>query len=44
MVYEFMDALDRDTVPTPNFHDGLMVNRVMEAVEASIERRAWVPV
>jgi hypothetical protein len=28
----------------PNFHDGLMVNRVMQAVETSIERRAWVQV
>lgn len=44
MVYEFMDALDRGTLPSPDFHDGLMVNRVMDAVEASIERRGWVPV
>jgi predicted dehydrogenase len=44
MVYEFMDALDRGTVPAPNFHDGLMVNRVMDAVEASVEQRRWVTV
>ena len=44
MVYEFMDALDKGARPAPNFHDGLMVNRVMDAVESSIERRQWVRV
>lgn len=44
IVHEFMEALDRGTVPTPNFHDGLMVNRVMRAVDASLGRRTWVPV
>jgi predicted dehydrogenase len=44
LVYEFMDALDRDLAPSPDFHDGLMVNRVMDAVDASIAQRTWVTV
>ncbi len=44
LVYEFMDALDRGTIPTPNLRDGLTGMRVLAAAEASVERRGWVRV
>ena len=44
LVHEFMHALDRHTIPTPNLIDGLIGMRVMAAAEASVERRGWVRV
>lgn len=44
LVFDFMHALDLGVQPTPNLHDGLAGMRVMEAVQASVERRSWVRV
>ncbi len=44
IVYEFMDALDRGVLPTPNVYDGLAGMRVIEAVESSAQLREWVRV
>ena len=42
LVYDFMKALDEDTVPTPNFVDGVECQRILEAVEKSIAEQRWI--
>ena len=42
--YEFLSAVDAGTSHTPDFQDGLAVQRVLDAVERSDERGEWVSV
>jgi len=44
VVYDFMKALDEDRIPSPNFADGVECQRVLEAVEKSVEEQRWVEV
>ena len=41
---ELMNAIDEDRQPSPNFHDGVKCQAVLEAVERSVEERRWVSI
>ncbi|CEG22724.1 1,5-anhydro-D-fructose reductase [Planococcus massiliensis] len=41
---EFLDAIQEDRLPSPNFHDGVKCQQVLEAVEQSIKERTWIDV
>lgn len=41
---EFMDAIQEDRQPVPNFVDGVKCQQVLEAVDLSIEKRQWIQV
>jgi predicted dehydrogenase len=43
-LYEFVQAIANDRPCAPDFADGVACAQVMEAVELSVERRAWVDV
>ena len=42
--YEFLHALETEALPSPNFHDGLKVQRVLDAVEQAAAERRWIGV
>jgi predicted dehydrogenase len=42
LLYDFMKAIDEDSLPIPNFIDGAEVQRVLEAVDISISKKSWV--
>jgi len=42
LIYDFMEAIAKDKIPTPNFVDGLRCQEVLEAVDRSIEEKRWV--
>jgi predicted dehydrogenase len=44
MVYDLLEAVADGKAPTPNFHDGVMNQRVLEAIERSSQTRRWVRV
>jgi predicted dehydrogenase len=44
MTAEFVNAIREDRPAAPNFHDGVRVQRVMDAVIKSVEAKAWVEV
>jgi len=44
VIYDFMKAIDKDRIPLPNFEDGLECQRVLEAVEISVQEERWVNV
>ncbi|ANE45103.1 dehydrogenase [Paenibacillus swuensis] len=39
---ELLDAMENDRQPSPNFHDGVKCQAVLEAVDKSIDDRRWV--
>ncbi|MEF3352835.1 Gfo/Idh/MocA family oxidoreductase [Paenibacillus sp. GYB006] len=39
---EFMNAIEEDRQPVPNFSDGVACQAVLEAVEKSVQERRWV--
>lgn len=39
---EFMNAIEENRQPVPNFSDGVACQAVLEAVEKSVEERRWV--
>jgi len=41
IIYDFMKAIEEDTLPSPNFYDGVECQRVLEAVERSVKSRKW---
>ncbi|MBJ9990403.1 Gfo/Idh/MocA family protein [Paenibacillus cellulositrophicus] len=41
---ELMEAIHEDRQPSPNFHDGVKCQAVLEAVERSVEERRWVEI
>ena len=43
-VYEFIQSVANDRPCSPDFTDGMKCTQIMEAVDLSIERRAWVDV
>ena len=43
-LYEFIQSIANDRPCAPNFIDGLKIAQVLEAVDRSIETRAWVNV
>jgi predicted dehydrogenase len=44
-VKDFIDAIAGDTEPTPTFDDGVQVQRVLDAVEASSnDDSRWVQI
>jgi predicted dehydrogenase len=43
-VFDLLEALASNTAPSPGFEDGVRNQRVLEAIERSAERRAWVRV
>jgi predicted dehydrogenase len=43
-IVEFMDAIQEDRQPVPNFEDGVKCQTVLEAVEQSIEKRQWITI
>ncbi len=43
-LYEFVRHIHKGTECEPNFEDGVKCTQIMEAVDLSIERRAWVDV
>lgn len=44
LVYDFMKAIDQGEGPSPSFVDGVECQRVLQAVEKSIEERRWIKV
>ena len=44
LIYDFMKTLDEDSTPHPNFLDGVECQRVLEAVERSIDEQRWIEV
>jgi predicted dehydrogenase len=40
-VYDFLTAIEKDTMPSPNFHDGLKNQAVLDAVERSAKSGRW---
>ncbi len=40
-VHDFLTALEMDTMPTPNFHDGVKNQAVLDAVERSAKSGRW---
>jgi predicted dehydrogenase len=44
MAHALLEAMARGTVPSPGFHDGVMNQRVLEAIERSSQTRRWVRV
>lgn len=44
VIYDFMKALDENRNPSPSFKDGVECQRVMEAVEKSVQEREWMKV
>lgn len=43
-VYELMEAIAADKMPSPNFADGVRCQEVMEGVEKSVEEGSWVKI
>jgi predicted dehydrogenase len=43
-VYDLLEAVARDEVPTPNFEDGVRNQRVLAAMEKSAATKRWVRV
>lgn len=41
---EFYSAIKKDRQPSPNFHDGVKCQAVLEAVDRSIAERRWVKI
>lgn len=41
-VYNFMQAIAHDTMPSPSFYDGVKCQEVLDAVEKSVKERAWI--
>ena len=39
---EFMNAIEENRQPVPNFSDGVVCQAVLEAVEKSVQERRWV--
>jgi len=44
MVHALLEAVAGGTVPSPSFHDGVINQRVLDAIERSSEARRWVRV
>jgi predicted dehydrogenase len=43
-LFEMIDAVLNDRKASPGFYDGWKVNQVLDAVESSVEKRAWCKV
>lgn len=43
-MYEFIEAIAKDTSTSPDFNDGVKCSQVLEAVELSCEQKKWVDV
>jgi predicted dehydrogenase len=43
-VLDLLKAIDEQKLPTPNFHDGLRNQKVLDAVERASSSRSWVTV
>lgn len=39
---ECLQALQENRLPVPNFHDGVLCQAVLEAVERSVEQKRWI--
>lgn len=44
VVYDFMKAIDEGKNPSPSFIDGVECQRVLEAVQSSVQKGCWVKV
>jgi predicted dehydrogenase len=40
-IYDFLTCLEKDTLPSPNFRDGVKVQAVLDAVERSAKSGGW---
>ncbi|MBI1763359.1 MAG: gfo/Idh/MocA family oxidoreductase, partial [Acidobacteria bacterium] len=40
-VYDLLQAVASNKVPTPNFEDGVRNQKVLDAVERSAKSRSW---
>jgi predicted dehydrogenase len=43
-LYEFAEAISKDTPTSPGFTDGVKCSQVLEAVDTSIEEKQWIEV
>jgi predicted dehydrogenase len=43
-LHEFLNAIDKNKKTSPDFHDGVMCCKVLDAVEESVKRKEWVTV
>jgi predicted dehydrogenase len=41
-LYEFLEAVAHDKKTAPDFHDGVMCCKVLDAVEESVRRKEWI--
>lgn len=44
LVYDLMRAIETEQLPSPNFHDGLANQRVLDAIERAAREKQWVTV
>ncbi len=43
-LYEFVEAIAKDSKTSPDFYDGVKCSQVLEAVDTSIENKQWIDV
>jgi len=43
-VYDLLECLAKDKLPSPSFVDGVRCQEVLEAVMKSVEKKSWLPV
>jgi predicted dehydrogenase len=42
IVHDLMQSLARNQTPSPDFHDGVENQRVVEAIQKSAQSRQWI--
>ncbi|MCL2604070.1 MAG: Gfo/Idh/MocA family oxidoreductase [Defluviitaleaceae bacterium] len=43
-LYEFLEAIDKNKKTSPDFYDGVMCCKVLDAVEESVRKKEWVEI
>lgn len=43
-VYDLLESIADDTLPTPNFEDGVRNQRILDAIEIAADERRWIDI
>ena len=43
-ISDFLISIDKNTIPEPNFLDGLRTHQVLDAIKNSVQERCWITV
>ena len=43
-IYDLLGSISKNTMPSPNFKDGLKAQRVLEAIEQAHKEKRWVKI